>query len=357
MNYKCFVKNGINVLEEYFFRKSFFKNQCNTYNLSSDKVKKAKRLGFTADEFVIYDLEHNNPNDYISEFERLRFRNAVANYRILLDNKIVFYNIIKNFADTNKIYAYKEKKQYISLEHNFEKSEILIRLQELGKIVYKKMNAGGGEGFKLLEYYNNNYFINHKKSSENDIKAILNKDNYLLEEYCVQSEFENTIWPYSVNTIRIITLLNDENIVIPVAAFQRVGIDKSKCVDNACAGGMHSKINISTGELTFARSHAADKLFDKEGNKLLFNKHPKTGTVIKGMKIPNWETVLKQVVDLHKKLLFTGIFFIAWDIALTNHGIKIIEANTSCSMDLLQTFEGMRNNYIGKWMKNNGYIK
>ena len=49
--------------------------------------------------------------------------------------------------------------------------------------------------------------------------------------------------------------------------------------------------------------------------------------------------------------------FIAWDIALTNNGIKIIEANASCGLMFVQSFSGQRNGKIGEWMKEWGYLK
>jgi hypothetical protein len=185
---------------------------------------------------------------------------------------------------------------------------------------------------------------------------LLSGDDYLIEEFCEQGEFENSIWPYSVNTIRIITLRESDKIVA-VAALQRLGVDKEKCVDNACAGGLYSMIDLESGRLSAARSHSKDKLLDNDGMPLLFDEHPVTGAQIKGRTIPNWKKLQDDIIHLHQQLLFTEIDFIAWDIALTDNGYKIIEANTSCGMHFLQNFGGVRNGKVGQWMKDKGYIK
>lgn len=337
-------------------RKNFFAQQKNTYNLPANLVKKSNSLGFTADEYVIYDLKHNSPKEYISEYERQQFRNFVRDYRILLDNKIVFYNIIRNFAEVNKIYAYKEKGKYYSFENGYERENVIRRLQSVKKIIYKKIDSGGGEGFKLIECADDKIFINRKTGTIKDIEMLLLEDNYLLEEYCVQNEFENELWPFSVNTIRLITIQNLKGDTSAVAAFQRMGIEQDKCVDNACAGGLYSSIDLMSGIMSEARSHAIGRTYDDANNKICYTEHPITKVKIEGRRIPNWRKLVDSIVSLHDELSFTSIPFVAWDIALTEDGYKIIEANTSCSVDFLQTFEGHRNKKIGTWMKERGYI-
>jgi hypothetical protein len=114
---------------------------------------------------------------------------------------------------------------------------------------------------------------------------------------------------------------------------------------------LYSEIDIKTGELSFARSHGKE-LVNKD-----FSKHPVTNAQIEGVVIPNWQSILKTVLDLHRKIEFTGLGFVAWDVALVENGVKIIEANPSCSMDFAQTFHPERNGKIGEWMKEWGYIK
>lgn len=338
-------------------KREFLSRQPNTFGLSKKEVYRAFKLGFTPEEYAIYDLGHNNPNDYISEWERQCFREKVSEYRILLDNKLIFYYLIKNFAPVNCIYAYKQNGTYVVLKKGYEYSEILKQLMNLEKIVFKKSNCGGGEGFKLLEYKNERYFINRVETTENDIKKLLLEDNYLLEEYFVQGTFENILWPYSVNTIRIISIRQKSGEIEIVAAFQRIGVEKEKCIDNACAGGIYAVINIETGILSEARSHAQCRMRNKSGDFISFKRHPISLSQIEGICIPGWRQLKKKIIYLHQALSFTNIPFIAWDIALSDDSFVIIEANTSCSVDFLQTFYGVRNSAIGLWMKENGYIK
>lgn len=353
---KQIIKKLIVCAKNFLKKRNYYAAQKNTFGLSKKDIKKANRLGFTADEYVYLDLEHNNPKDYISEYERYRFRDEVKEYRILLDNKIIFYELIKNFTNTNKIYAYKQSGRFVALEAGYEIQELMERLTEKKILVYKSLTAGGGRGFRLLSYENGKYYINRKKVSQEQVhELIYHEDDYLIEEYCEQGDFATSIWPYSVNTIRIITLNYDGEIKVAFAT-QRFGVEEESCVDNACAGGISAVIDVQSGVLHSAR-RAQGKLFDDDGNALIFDNHPVTLKRIKGEKVPNWSEVTEGVKKLHEKLLFTKIDFIAWDIALLDSGYKVIEANTSCGTCILQTDGGVRNKEIGQWMKSRGYIK
>lgn len=335
-------------------KKRFLRLQPNTFNISKKKLRKAYKYGFTPEEYVIYNLDANAHTDYLSEFERMVFRDKIRNERIIVDNKIVCYNILRNFADVNTMYAYKLRgdKKYTMLEKDPEQSSLVDLLMKLGKLVYKKISFGGGSGFNLLEYTENEFLINRTPCSKQEVENLfLNTDDYLIEEYCYQSEFENKLFPYSVNTIRLITVIHKDKTVEPILCVHRIGADAEKCVDNACAGGLYASIDIETGVLSAARSHAKEHIGHSYAN------HPVTMSQIEGLVIPDWSEVVSQVVKLHSKLRFTGLNFIAWDIALTDNGIKIIEANASCGMKFIQTFSSQRNGKIGEWMKEWGYIK
>lgn len=352
---KSFAKQIIKNFLEKRKRRNFFANQKNTYGLSKSKVKKANKHNFTADEWIIYDLDKNDFNDYLSEYDRFVFRERLGSKKESFDNKILCSQMLSKFAKVNKIYAYKLKnsRKLAILDEGFAENDILTMLQLLGKIVYKKISLGGGEGFALLGFSKlDGFSINRKKCERNEIeKLIENTDDYLLEEYCVQNDFEDQLFPYSVNTIRIITVIHKDDRIEPIVAIQRMGANANSCVDNACAGGLYAEINLDSGELSCARSHARDM------TGIDYDTHPLTNAKIKGTCVPNWSGILSEVIKLHDKMRFTYLKFIAWDVALVNDGIKIIEANPSCSMDFAQTFRPQKWDAIGNWMREWEYIK
>ena len=49
--------------------------------------------------------------------------------------------------------------------------------------------------------------------------------------------------------------------------------------------------------------------------------------------------------------------FIAWDLALTEEGLYMIEANTSSGVNILQLWGGQRQGKLGEFFRYYGVIK
>lgn len=348
------ARKCLNKYRAYARRKRYFADDPNTYNLNRIEKKRANKLGFSSEEYVIFELKNNSHKAYLSELDRLLYREKIRDIRQMMDNKLVCYSILKNYVDVNKIYAYRLSgdKSITFLDSVDNIDQLIDFLKVAGKLVYKRISAGGGHGFILLEYDTNGFYQNRTACSEANIKKMLkDSDDYIIEEYCQQSEFEQNFFPYSVNTIRIITLGHKDGSVELAYAIQRIGLDAEKCVDNAGAGGLFASVDLSSGELSVAKSRRADL----QGVRL--SQHPVTGAQIEGTKIPNWSEIIDQLLELHRKLRFMGFNFIAWDVALTVNGIRIIEANATSGMKFVQMFTPQRNDKIGLWMKEWGYLK
>jgi hypothetical protein len=272
---------------------------------------------------------------------------------------VLFYSIIRNFANVNPIYAYKFNGIFVNLEEGISENGLVTLLEHETKLVVKLNDCGGGEGFKLLRFMDGKYFVNQLEYTRADFtKYLAEMDNYLIEKFCTQSDFENQLFPYSVNTLRIITGQSKDGHLEILGATHRFGFAKDSFADNACQGGLFASVDVNTGILSYAYSRGKDALHD-EGHRIKkYKSHPTTGSQIEGVKIPNWKDLCENMLLLQKKLEFIGAKFIAWDIALTDQGFCIIEANSSCDFRLFQSERGgVRNNKIGNFFKSYHYIK
>jgi hypothetical protein len=158
--------------------------------------------------------------------------------------------------------------------------------------------------------------------------------------------------------LRIITGKSKQGQFEILGAVHRFGFDKNSCADNACLGGLFASIDVNTGELSYAYSRAKDTLYDENHQIMKYKSHPTTNSQIEGLKIPNWEELCEKMLQLQKKLEFIGAKFIAWDVALTNQGFCIIEANASSGFRLFQSEScGIRRKKIGEFFKSYNYIK
>lgn len=170
-----------------------------------------------------------------------------------------------------------------------------------------------------------------------DPKALFESFNtnhqYLLEEKIIQNKEISSIYPHSINTIRVVTLNRNDEVKIMFSAI-RIG-NHGKFVDNFNNGGMFSPID-DDGVI---RKPA----LDKENN--VFEVHPMTNTPIVGFKIPMYE----EIKELCRKLAFVTpeLGLCGWDIAITDKGIDVVEGNQIPGYDIYQSREHLAPSKLG----------
>lgn len=196
------------------------------------------------------------------------------------------------------------------------KHEVEAILNSQAKFVVKpSMASYGGKEVMIVDDVSPS---KTKKLLEN-----LSCKNLIFQEAISQSNATGSIHPDSVNTIRVMTLIIDNDIKVLPCIF-RMGVGKSR-VDNAAQGGIFCKIN-NNGLL-------AEIAYDTYGNK--YYEHPDGGTF--GMiRFDFMERIFYLVKCAAQR--FPHFRLIGWDIAInqTNEPV-IIEANlTMSSIDMIQ---------------------
>lgn len=168
-----------------------------------------------------------------------------------------------------------------------------------------------------------------RKMNRNEVKSINEFYNYLkdnrmfLEEVIKQHNKMNSLCPTSVNTLRIMTFVNNGRSEILYAAI-RIGNGTSE-VDNFHKGGMGVAINTKEGRL---KGNAIDKDLNE------YKKHPVTGIYFNKFEIPYWKETKKLVLDAAK--VNQNIKVVGWDVAITKKGPVLVEGNRRPGFDLVQ---------------------
>ena len=137
---------------------------------------------------------------------------------------------------------------------------------------------------------------------------------FIAEEIIKQSVELAKFHPQSVNTLRLNTIRCKKSIVVwqCILRYGRSG----NLVDNAHFGGCFSVIDDNGYAIAAG---------DVKRNK--FTVHPDSGVALTGFKVPDWEQACELVRHLATKV--GGLRFIGWDLAHTDKGWIIVEANTS----------------------------
>lgn len=167
------------------------------------------------------------------------------------------------------------------------------------------------------------------KVSSKSIKNIeeyrnkLENERLFLEELIKQNKKMNTLCASSVNTIRMMTFVNNGKSELLYAVL-RVGNGSCE-VDNFHKGGMGVSIDTRTGKL---KGNAIDKDLNE------FKMHPVTRTYFNKFELPFWKETKKLVLDA--ALVNQNIKVVGWDVAITKNGPILVEGNRRPGFDLVQ---------------------
>lgn len=277
------------------------------------------------DLFEMYNLTDEQRDTYLT---RGRNNYFVTKY---CDKNYLHYFVNKNeFNEKFKDYI---KRDWINV--NTSPKEKVIDFMQKHKVFMAKPNQGGcGKGIEKIN-------INDYDSIEGIYsKLTSNSNDYELEEIIIQHPEVSKIHPYSINTIRVVTVVTTENgdsvLSIPkeermnvklvphiIATYFRIG--NGKFVDNFNNGGMTAPIDEKTGIVSQV---AIDK------NKNIYERHPLTNEPIKGFKFPYWN----EVIEVCKKasLEVPEMGYSGWDVAITPDGPVFVEGNEFPGHDIYQ---------------------
>lgn len=234
-----------------------------------------------------------------------------------------YNHIFLNKNEFNEKFKKYLNRDYIILDDNKSEFKKFIKNKKL--IFCKPINGTHGDNMEK---------INPKEFDGDLYDYLISKNLRLIEEVVTQCKEMNELYPYAINTVRLITVHRYDGKVKLVAAYQRIG-NHGYIVDNYNGGGMVVPINEKTGVIEYP---AVDKL------KNVYDKHPMTGTSIVGFKVPMY----KEAVSLAKKAakVVDEVRYVGWDIAITKKGPTIIEGNEYPGHDIYQ-LPPHRTNNIG----------
>lgn len=271
-----------------------------------------------------YRKHVTNYKDYLSSKEVVKiglskkFHNPI--YHPIIEDKLVFALLdAQTSISTPKLISYNLGKSffYNNTTRQISKREDLVAFFKqvfsetgLEELFFRPPSDYGGKGcFKLTK-------DNLKKQVDEKFEDLYS-GSFVHNEVVKQHEAINQIHRNAVNTIRFISFITLENKIEIIGSFIRFGVGTS-VVDNASSGGVFVGINIEDGTLK-KKGH----YFIEYGGAEIF-KHPESGFVFEGFKIPFYEEAKEEV---KKAVTIIPDRFIGWDVAISPDGPVIIEAN------------------------------
>ncbi len=160
-------------------------------------------------------------------------------------------------------------------------------------------------------------YLKNDKNYVSDFEKCINKIHVdiVIQKAIKQHKILSSLNETSVNTVRILSMLNLDGTVKIYSSILRMGIDGSK-VDNASSGGITCGIN-EDGLLK-------NVAYKANGEKYL--KHPTSGVRFETIKIPKFKEMKELVIKNHPQIPMSRL--VSWDLALNEkEEIILIEVN------------------------------
>ena len=262
------------------------------------------------------------------DYELYEFYNLTpaqrATYVVRTTNNLViahcndknYYHCMNDKVEFNERYSEFIKRDWLDFR-TASKEDFIRFIDDKKAIIVKPVDASCGVGVQKITVNG----VESYDSIYNELKETQGAD--LLEDYVVQHHEMSALYPHSVNTCRIMTLLKNSEVHIVFAAI-RIG-NHGKVVDNINNGGIFAPIDIKTGTVVYQGC-------DKDGN--TYQEHPMTGHKICGFEIPYWN----ESIEMCKKaaLITPQLRYCGWDVAITEDGPIFIECNQMPGYDIMQ---------------------
>ncbi|MCI8635370.1 MAG: hypothetical protein HFJ05_07195 [Eubacterium sp.] len=143
-------------------------------------------------------------------------------------------------------------------------------------------------------------------------------DNFIIQDVIKPHDSFKRLHPESINTIRIISYIADNDIKIaPIS--MRIGTGKTN-VDNIHSGG----VGVSVSNDGVLNQYAYQLGYCD--SKIRYEKHPDTQIVFKGYQLPCIPEIIESAKKMHMK--FPRITYISWDFTVDeDENIVLIEVN------------------------------
>lgn len=257
--------------------------------------------------FRFYEKTGCARKKFMTARDKNRFYAAMNNAqtRSVIQNKDIF----------NENFAQYLKRNSIAVP-GCSKEEFGSFLKDHEEIFIKPIATGGGEGILKLK-------TNEIDNADELFHELSGKGAYVVEEAIIQHPDMAAIHPESINSLRISTYYDGENVKI-LFALLRCGTGDSY-IDNHMKGGMVMIVDQETGRVA---SLASCKKC------LNMVRHPDTGVILPGFQIPHWDKVVALINEVAAKC--NDIHYVGWDVAILKDDVSLIEANPSGDFNLYQ---------------------
>lgn len=283
----------------------------NSISIFFDMLWCAKRYGagyYDYQIFAFYNLNKEQRKTFVTRLISKKFNTYMNDpeYDHLFNNKDEFNVLFKDYIGRG----------FLELE-KATKDEVKDFVSTREYIFCKMKDLECGHGCERLK-------ISDFADFEALYDYLTDKKFCTIEDNIVQHPALSKLYSNAVNSLRIITIIDDNNVPHCVYLVQKMGCGGS-IIDNNC---LFSPVDPETGKIKYP-AHSGDTT-----KGIIYEEHPDTKVHIQGYQLP----FIKEAVDMCLKaaMVVPQVRYVGWDVALTENGPVIIEGNNYCAHDFWQ---------------------
>lgn len=229
------------------------------------------------------------------------------------------YDLFLDKAAFNKRFSKFVSRDWMITEGH-DIADIDVFAQKYESVIAKPLEDYGGHGVMKLSKANADY------QSRLDVLAGHMKDGkkYIVEETICNNDELKHIAPGSLNTIRIVTVIDKYKELHMVACLLRMG-NGTAITDNYHDGGMACPIDLETYKMS-------GKAYGM--NCMEYSRHPYSKIAFDGYQLHDIDKCVEMVKEI--ALMEPEARYVGWDFAITPNGIDLLEGNIPPGEDITQ---------------------
>jgi len=307
----------------------------------ADQMRLAFGQGIPVPFFYVYELHEPRNQAHAQEFIlRGQIKGGGQLYKRLyrtsperrdsariLNDKLAFHRFLsaRNLPVAH-LFAVVEKKAI------FWRDELRRTLPPIDLFI-KPAKECGGTGAERWVYADGLY--HGHKGDRRDAASLIEhiqhlscRQTYLAFECLTNHPEIHDLSAGALSTLRMHTMLNERGEAEHLFSMFRMSQFRQRIIDTS--DGIAASVDPVTGLLGMASnsSHMAR----------WYDRHPFTNARITGRRVPFWQDALKLAVSTHQAL--ASPYVVGWDIAVTDRGPVILEANKSPDLEIEQRLNG-----------------
>ncbi len=282
--------------------------------IAKDMLNEAHKYQVVFDEYIFHRFRNKSQEErraYIPIMEGAAYCDRLNNPK----NKYIFDDKGETYRVFGK-YFHREQVKIVKW-NNEETNELRSFIERHPRFIAKPYDGANGVGIRIVDL-----------AEEGPVDTLIQtlRGNYpkgfVAEELIIQAKTLSAVNPSSVNTLRLITIrMNDRVEVLPGA--WRCGTG-GRCVDNGGSGGIFCILD-DDGIIY--------RTADEHGNS--YEEHPDTKHPLIGFQVPRYKEARELVVEL--SAIVPDNRYCGWDLALTEEGWVLQEANARGGIVAIQT--------------------